>query len=181
MLLGVMGKIGSGKSTCVKYLYEIRNFIVYDCDSIAKIMIDNNETEYIKSNPVEFFTNENLQEKCRNTLHKQVFNKIFDEYKDEINKNPNVNAVIETALPNQDFLDMCDKTILIDNDLNTKFELLSENRNYGIGKTKLIFNSQKYYEKFYDKADYKIDNNGTEKDLINKFKGVIDEIYFICK
>lgn len=181
MLIGIMGKIGSGKSICVNYLKNNCGFIVYSCDDIAKNMFENGETEYIKSDANNFFLDEKLQEECRNTLHKKVFEKIFIEYDIEKKNNKNVNAVIETALPNDDFINKCDKTILVYNDFDNKIDLLIKNRNYTIGKINLIYNSQKYYEKFYNMADYKIENNKTLDELITKLREVINEVCIICK
>lgn len=184
MVLGIIGKIGSGKSVCVEYIEKNYNAIVFSCDSIAKELMASGKYEYGKSE--EIFTSENLQEKCRNELHPLVFDRINKQIKNILNKNNSMNfneniVIIESALPSKALFDMCDKVICIESDYNLKTKLLKDKRGYNIEKTKKIYDSQKYYEKFYDMADIKIINDGSKSDLEKKIKEVIDEIYFICK
>lgn len=183
MVIGVIGKIGSGKSACVKYIKENYDAEVFSCDDVAKAMIDNGEIDYKIENPEEFFTNENLQERCRTVVHKKVFERIYKNISDKKSKNnfEELYFVIETALPNEQLFDMCDKVICIDNSFEKKVELLLFHRNYSIGKTTMILNSQKYYEKFYDRADYKITNNGSKEEFLDKVKEVMNEICLIRK
>lgn len=203
MVIGIIGKIGSGKSTCVNCIKEIYGATVFNCDDIAKEMVKNKEVDYEVVSGIEFFTNENLQELCRIKLHPIVFSRIknninnfinknnitddkskksaYDVSKNILSKNNFMNYyeqifIIETALPGQMLFDMCDKTILIESSFEDKAKWLFDSREYGVGKTKLIYDSQKYYEKFYEMADYKIVNDGNIDGFKKKIKEVIDEI-----
>ena len=212
MVLGVTGKIGSGKSTCIEYIKENYCAIVFSADEVAKELIESGEVDYKVENGALFFSDCNLQELCRTKLHPVVFSRIkrnIENIKNKINKNNFLNnedeitlkkekstnfnnllkknnfteflIIVETALPNDMFFDMCDKVILIESNFENKAKWLMESRKYGIGKTKMIYDSQEYYEKFYDRADIKIINNGNLKSFKDKIKEVIDEIYFAGK
>ena len=54
---------------------------------------------------------------------------------------------------------------------------LMNDRNYSISKIKNILESQKYYEKIYKKADYKIVNNKDYNYLKVEVGFILDEIY----
>ena len=96
-------------------------------------------------------------------------------------KNKNNLILIESALPSDEMYKMCDKVIYIDSSFEDRVKRLKESRDYSEAKTKLIYNSQEYYEKYYNMADYKIYNNGTKEELEEKVKEVLDEIYITCK
>lgn len=184
MVIGVIGKIGSGKSTCVKYIEEKYGAIVFSCDDIAKELIERDEINYQIKDGSEFFTNENLQEICRIELHPKVFGRINENItnilKESSSKNTKI-IVVESALPGPMLFDMCDKVILIESSFEDKVKWLFNGREYGIGKTKLIYDSQKYYEKFYDMADKKIINDGDIDSFKKKIEEVMDEICVTCK
>lgn len=192
MVLGIIGKVGSGKSTVVKYLQKEYRAIYFSCDKIAKLIITEKKINLNNFNPGELFTNKNIQEEVRTVLHKEVFNRIslyISILMNECNKNNFLNKnnqselfiIIESALPNDDMFKMCDKMIYIKSSFEDRAERLQSSREYTIEKTKLISDAQDYYEKFYDRADYCIDNSGTKEDFLKKVKEVIDEVYIVSK
>ena len=186
MVLGIVGKIGSGKSLAVKYLKESYNATIFDCDSIAKEIIDSGESTYEPGYAGEVFINKEKQEECRTILHPMVFNKISERMNNllnDINENnlPKPILVIESALPSNQLYKMCDKVIYIDSLYEDRVKRLQLSRDYHEAKTKLIYDSQKYYENIYKKADYKIMNNGTKEELERKIDEVLNEIYITCK
>ena len=206
MVVGIIGKVGSGKSACAEYLEKKYKAIVFSCDHIAKEIIENKDADYIALPSGLFFRSKEAQEECRNKIHKLVFDKICKDLKNIKNKNNfnnceeqpakmteesilnkyNLNnfcelVVIECALPSERLFEMCDKVIYIRNSYGDKVKLLYEKRGYTEDVTKLIYDSQAYYDKYYDRADIVIDNNGTKSDLEKKIKEVIDEIYIVRK
>ena len=203
MVLGIIGKVGSGKTACTEYLENEYSAIVLSCDEIAKEIIESNETDYIPLPPFIFFRSEEAQEECRHKIHKIVFDRIFgyiNNFKNgnakqllaysrnlraENNKNnlreQNSLIVIECALPSDRLFEMCDKVIYIKNSYEDKVKLLKEKRDYDGETTKLIYDSQSFYDKYYDKADKIIINDGTKKDLERKLKEVMDEIHIVRK
>ena len=93
----------------------------------------------------------------------------------------NLFVVIESALPSDLLYDMCDKVILIENSYDKKSTLLKNNRTYNEDLINNILKSQEFYEHYYNKADYKINNDGNIDRFYESVKEVIDEIYFTCK
>ena len=264
MVLGIVGKIGSGKSTAIEYIKKNYDAIVFSCDEIAKDIMEKGETDYDPGYAGEIFINEKKQEECRTLLHPLVLKRIYenihkilnennfknfsnknnqnendigdfskkysnfelnridlnnenknnsilsgktqcqsikesnDKYLNYVNKENNMNylnknnskneknflekiIIIESALPNDEMYKMCDKVIYIDSPYEDRVKRLKESRDYTESKTKLIYDSQAYYEKYYNKADYKIYNNGTKEELEKKVNEVLNEIYITCK
>ena len=203
MVVGLIGKVGSGKSACAKYLEKEYAAIVFSCDDIAKEIIENKETDYIALPSGLFFRSNKAQEECRNKIHKLVFDRIENNLKNITNKNNSFNnlnfqeqsnsryiennnnfselVVIECALPSERLFDMCDEVIYIRNSYEDKVKLLYEKRGYTEDITKLIYDSQSYYDKYYDRANIIVENNSTKSDLEKKIKEVIDEIYIVRK
>lgn len=187
MILGITGKVGSGKTACTEFLEKEYNAKVFSCDKIAKEIIENKITDYIPISPIDFFNSDTAKEECKEKIHPLVFNRIIDYInklkKDnkDTNENNNKLLVIECALPNETFYDICDKVIYIENSFDDKIKLLKNKRGYSEEITKLIYNSQKYYDKYYKKADFIITNDTTKNELEKKIKEVVDEIYFIRK
>lgn len=186
MVIGVVGKIGSGKSYFIEYVKDnYKNVITFSCDTIAKKIMDSGESEYTGKDitPYIFFTNEAYQEEIRNKLHPIVFKKIEDniqKYKNDM-MHDNYIFLIESALPSDYMLELCDKLIYIKSDFFDNLARLKENRGYSDNQAKLIFDSQKFYEKFYDKADYIIDNNSNLNRFKDSIKEVMNEICIIRK
>ena len=183
MVIGIIGKIGSGKSKCLKFIEELYidyDIKIYSCDDIAKEILDEDDSKFTFKylRPYDFFTNEKIQEEVRNDFHPLVFNKIKEEIdassKDSIN-------LIETAPPSELFLNMCDKTIYIKSSREDEMGRLKNSRSFTDEQFNVIYNSQEYYEKYYNKADYIIENNGDLDSFKCKIKEVMDEICIICK
>ena len=247
MVLGVVGKIGSGKSEIIRYLQDKYSAISFSCDEIAKRIIEEEGLDIFNSD--EVFTNPNLQEDIRTNFHPLVFSRIFENLnnlsrfillyytnffaafltKENINNFLNLNnlfteininnfynflnrlcscklddkeylynflnknnfsefnnfyefrIIIESALPNDEMFKMCDKTIYIDCAYDIRVKRLKESRGYSEEKVKLIYNSQNFYNKYYDKANFKIDNCGSREELISKVEEVINEICIVSK
>ena len=77
MILGIVGKIGSGKSTAIDYIKKNYNALVFSCDDIAKDIIEKGESDYDPGFAGEIFINEKKQEECRTILHPLVFRRIY--------------------------------------------------------------------------------------------------------
>ncbi|MBR3288667.1 MAG: dephospho-CoA kinase, partial [Lachnospiraceae bacterium] len=74
MVIGIVGKIGSGKSEVVDYLHDAYGAAKFSCDEVAKeIMV---EEGYKIDDKQDIFTNENILEKIRIELHPKVFSRI---------------------------------------------------------------------------------------------------------
>ena len=190
MVIGVVGKIGSGKSAVVKYFKNNCsgfNVVELSCDDIAKELLEDPNLKFNFKNvrAYDFFTNDIYQQEVREKFHPLVFNKIknmIEQYKSSVDaKGKNTLFIIESALPSALMYEMCDKVIYIKSSFDNSHMRLAKSREYSENQSKVIYDSQKYYEKFYNMADYIIDNNGTKEDFIKKIDEVKDEICIICK
>ena len=225
MVIGIIGKIGSGKSVVSEYLINNYNAIAFNCDDVAKKMIAEGDSSLDFDFTDDIFTNEKKQEDIRIDFHPLVFLRIKEQinnlynllnknnknnffelvcdktiindnrfqelmnFTNFLNKNnfENKNSIseqliiIESALPSIDMFNMCDKIIFVDSSYEDRSKRLKEKRGYTDLKIRQIDDSQKFYEKFYDRADYKIVNAYTKADLEDRVKEVMDEIYFTGK
>ena len=179
MVLGLIGKVGSGKSAVARYLKESYGALHLSSDDIAKNIMQNKKYNFDNVSAENLFNDKKTQDYVRDVIHPYV----IDEIKKQVfeNKNKYDLIVIESALPNNKLLSLCDKTILIETDLKFKKELLKEHRNYDETKTDIISKSQDYYEPIYKLADFKIMNDSTKEILFKKIDEVINEIYIIRK
>lgn len=178
MVFGIMGKVGSGKTLCSEILEKEYGAKLLSCDKIAKEIIANDETDYVPLPPYHFFRSPVAQELCREKIHKIVFDRIEKSVVDESNDDL---IVIECALPSERLFEICDKLIYVENTYENKSKLLKEKRGYDDETIRVIYNSQTYYDKYYNKADIVVYNNGTKLDLEMKLKEVMNEIYIIRK
>lgn len=130
MVIGIIGKVGSGKSTCVEYIERAYGAIVFSCDSIAKDIIENKETDYIALPSGLFFRSEEAQEECRNKIHKLVFDRISIQIMN-ITKNLNIknNENIVKVKNKNNFLEHNESNEGERNKSNANNRIL-ENKNY---------------------------------------------------
>lgn len=155
MIIGITGKAGSGKTTLSNLFVEKYDLIKFDCDSIAKDLqsricfeIHINEHGFIDKKE---------QHRIINEFHPLVWNEIEDKIKVMIVKNKSKDIVVETALPTYRFFDIVNISFCIKSELC--IERLKKLRLYSDEKIDSIIESQKYYDKFYGKCDFMIDNN----------------------
>lgn len=188
MVLGIIGKVGSGKTFCTEYLQNEYGAIAFSCDAIAKEIISNNKTDYIPLPPNIFFRSEEAQKECREKIHPLVYNiikkGIEEIYSSSLSSDTNdieKLIVVECALPSVPLFDICDKILYVKNSYENKVRILKEKRGYDEETTKMIFDSQSFYDKYYDMADFTIENDGTKIDLEMKLKEVMNEIYIVRK
>lgn len=181
MIIAIVGKIGSGKSTCINYIKEhYKNVIVFSCDEIAKeILKDEKYAKLFKVNE-DFYNDKTNLEKCRKEFHPIVFDFIKKEIEKLKLNNTNYLFLIETALPSTYLYQFVDKIICVYNSTNKKINILNKNRGYDENKTLQISDSQNIYEECYKKADYFIENGGEKKELYFKLQEVLNEIHFTC-
>ena len=179
MVLGLIGKVGSGKSAVARYLGATYGALHLSSDDIAKEVMQNGKYDLENINAKNLFNDEKAQEYVRNVIHPDVINEIKNKIIE--NKNKYDLIVIESALPNRELIGLCDKTILIETDLKFKKELLKEHRDYDETKTDTISRAQDYYEPIYETANYKIKNDSTKEELLKKVNEVMNEIYIVRK
>ena len=167
MIIGISGKAGSGKSALSKLFVEKFNLIKLDLDSIAKELA----TKYKFSINVDKdgFIDKKEQERIITSFHPLVWNEVENEVNKLKNKNTKNDILIETALPNDRFFDIVDISFCIQSDFN--IDRLKKDRLYTDDRINAILESQKSYEKFYNKCDFVIVNN---EDINSDFNKICD-------
>ena len=179
MVLGIIGKVGSGKSAVSKYLVSKYLAFFISSDDVAKDLIASGNYDLDKINENVLFSDKVAQDYVRKVVHIDVINEI--KMMISRKKVDYELIVVETALPYKSLLDLCDKTILIENTIDLKRELLKTHRNYDDAKIDSILKAQEYYDDIYKTANYKILNDGTKEDLYKKIDEVINEIHIVRK
>ena len=172
-ILGITGKIGSGKTTAVDIIKNKYNVRILNLDDIAKIIIKEKKIEF-KLVEDSFLSSKDLNF-VKSTIHPIVWDKVKKEIKNLNNISDIDFVIIETALPSEVFFDICDNTICIDSKKN--IELLKSNRDYNDKRIKMILEEQKQYEAFYKLCDKFINNDYDKKEFINVILDSICEIY----
>jgi len=193
-VIGIVGKMGCGKSIASDYLANKLQFSSkLDVDLLAKEIYKKNI--FIKDKIAHFFGNEVINsdgsinfiklgrkvfsnKKEMKTLNKIMFPLIFEEVKDYINKNLNKNYIIIDAAilfdANLDYF--CDKIILIRSNLSKRKDFLKcknlnlcdEDINQRIKNQKIKINK--------DKIDFIVENNSSIDSLYKKLDTIIKDI-----
>ncbi|WP_036609197.1 dephospho-CoA kinase [Oribacterium sp. P6A1] len=187
MVIGVIGGVGAGKSTVLETLEKKYGFNVLKTDDIAKSF-------YVSGNPVFEKLKELLGddiEKEDGTVNIQAFaKKLYGTHKESIRKrvdgivHPAVwdyvreqvessdgDVVVETALPNGMFLQMCDEIWAVLTKCEVRIERLMKTRGYTEEKARDMILSQIGDEEYSGMATFIIDNSGTPEETIRAIEG----------
>lgn len=167
MIIGITGKVGSGKTTLSNMIADKYDIVKLDCDKIAKELILKNN--YKINIDKDGFIDSLEQERIKKEFHPLVWNDIKIRINNIKNENRKTNILIETALPNEEFFNIVDIPFFIKSD--NIFDRLKNDRNYDDEKISNILKAQECYDKYYDKCDFIILNND---DLNNTFKKIVD-------
>lgn len=177
MVIGVTGYAGSGKSLVCELLKKSLGYEIISCDEIAKeisksenvrVQIEGLKKEYSEISLVSLSENKELLQKMNDLIHPLVWDKVK-----QLVENLG-NAIVETALPNKNFFEICDYTINITvNDL-VRVNRIMERNKLDSSKIQKILQMQKEYEEYYNKCNIMIDNSDNIIELGRK----LDEV---CK
>ena len=174
MVVGITGRIGSGKSTVANFIVKKYNFLYYDTDEIFKDLKSKGIFDFTIADKYKFFSSFHLQNIIRHNLHPKVFIYIKNDIDLKLKLDKELNFVIETALPSNDFFKICDITINITS--KNKDLLLLRERNIDNKMIKLINKSQNYYNKFYKRCDFFIKNNRNILVLYKNIDNIVKRI-----
>ena len=185
MIIGVYGRIGSGKTTFCNYL-RTKGFYVINGDKISREILMPGKVGF--SQVVDAFGTQYLNRDGtlnRKKLGDYVFSHsegliklnaithplITAEVKEQIDAHSRQHIVIEGAvLYATDIVKFCDKTVVTTSDATLKRimarDLLSEE------EALARINAQEIYEQ----ADFIIENNGTLHEFYQKIDGMLDSI-----
>lgn len=181
MIIGIIGGIGSGKSTVSEYLEEKYGYLLLKSDDIAKEIM-NSDKEVIEELKGAFgneiygedgcidkkkyaailYNDEKNRILSNSIIHpacwKEVRRRISDKIMDEGGKECNI--IIETALPSDTLSSVCDEIWFIYADPEERISRLIESRGYTREYAENIISKQLSYNSFMEYADRLINNGG---------------------
>ena len=182
MIIGITGKIGSGKHTAARILEE-QGFFLIDADKLAhdlylrgskiwhqladafgeKIIGKDDEIDRSELGKIVFADSEKLR-KLNSIVHPDLKSFIKAEIKRAQNQNKK-NIVVVAALADElNLKSLVDKVLLVQAPLNKRIELLTENR--GMEEKEILKRNELQKEtSFYD---FKILNEGSLEEFKNK-------------
>lgn len=191
MILGIVGKAGSGKSYVSKILEEnFKKSIVIDVDRVGhyvltlfyvkeklketfgeEIFDENDEIDRKKLGEIVFNDNSKL-EKLNKIVHSEIYKEIEKKLNNYLKKYDII--LIDAALLFKIGLDkLCDKILLVDASEEERYKRLIKKRNISKEKAKNIIESQKKLK--VDYYDEKIITNDNPEEIIEVLKKLIEE------
>ena len=193
--IGLTGGIGAGKSSVSKLFQEWGTY-VFDADSVAKEILEENQTaqnEIIsefgtdilnKKNKIEkaklariAFQDENSQLRLNTIIHPYIFSEIDKEF-DKISQNGNCKLFcVDAALIYESGADThMDYVIVVISNLKLRIERVMKRG--GLTREELLKRIELQWtdDEKVSMADFVIHNNGSEKDLRQECKEVYEKI-----
>lgn len=140
MLIGIMGKTGSGKSTITKLLNEQDKFLVIDVDKINHMLLEKEELKQIIKERYDVLENNQINRKklgiilYQNQSEMSWYNNLIWTYLEKeldlIINNTTKPVILDwMMLPLTKFYDMCDFKILVESNIETRMERILKRDN----------------------------------------------------
>ena len=174
-ILAVIGGMGSGKSTVLSVLEREGQYERLEMDRIAKDCYKDKALvrELSSILPKELFTGEGelnfplfralllKEEAYRKAVEKKVHPLVFQKTEEAILKarKEEKKLAIETALPNEHFLSLCDAVLFVDCPREERLIRLMESRGYDRMVAERMMEAQDI-EKYKERADFVLLNDG---------------------
>ena len=174
-ILAVIGGMGSGKSTVLSILEREGQYERLEMDRIAKDCYKDKAfvRELSSILPKELFTGEGelnfplfralllKDEAYRKAVEKKVHPLVFQKTEEAILKarKEEKKLAIETALPNEHFLSLCDAVLFVDCPREERLIRLMESRGYDRMVAERMMEAQDI-EKYKESADFVLFNDG---------------------
>ena len=186
-IVAVIGGMGSGKSTVLSVLEREGQYERLEMDRMAKNFYE--DKAFVKELsavlPKELFTKEGelnfplfrallLKEKSyRKAVEERVHPLVFQRTEEAIlrARKEKKKLAIETALPNEAFLSLCDTVLYVDCPFDTRISRLTKNRGYKREEAEKMIEAQDI-EKYKKRADFVLLNDGNlerTEDAIRQF------------
>ncbi|MBQ1522318.1 MAG: bifunctional DNA-formamidopyrimidine glycosylase/DNA-(apurinic or apyrimidinic site) lyase [Erysipelotrichaceae bacterium] len=187
LLVGITGKIGSGKSTVTEMVKEA-GYPVISCDKVNAELWQKpdvlNEIERITGKKTKkevssvIYNDSNIKRNLENYLHKLIWEEVESYYK--VNKYAKIVAVEVPLLFETDWYRHFDCNVLVTSNDSTVISRLQETRNMTLEEAETVLSNQMSDEEKKKLADIIIDNNSTVEKLrenVNrKFADIINSI-----
>ena len=186
-ILAVIGGMGSGKSTVLSVLEQEGQYERLEMDRMAKEFYKDKAfvKELSSVLPKEVFTKEGelnfplfraillKEESYRKAVEERVHPLVFHMAAQAIYKarKEGKKLAVETALPNEAFLSLCDAVLYVDCPFATRLSRLTKNRGYKREVAERMMGSQDI-ERYKERADFVLFNDGNierTEDAIRQF------------
>ena len=191
-VIGITGGIGSGKSTVSSILAEKLDAPILDADKIAKQAVTSPEIiskikkffgEAIFDNP-ELINREKLSDIVFSNedklleLNKIIHPYVMEEIEKKVNelKQDNEYIILDVPLPNESFINISDKIIVVVTNEETRIKRVMTRSNLSEDSVKKRIEKQMPVENYIKLADFIIKNNGSMKELVEKIDEICEKI-----
>ena len=191
-VIGITGGIGSGKSTVSRILAEKLNAPILDADKIAKQAVNSQEIilkikkffgEAIFDNP-ELINREKLSnivfsnEDKLLELNKIIHPYVMEEIEKKVNelKGNNEYILLDVPLPNESFINISDKIIVVVANKETRIKRVMSRSNLSKESVEKRMEKQMPTENYIKLADFIIKNNGSMEELVEKINEICKEV-----
>lgn len=189
MVLGITGAIGSGKSTAADIITKKYEYQLISTDKLAKEIMNSDAvcrrklakrfgpTIYTREGIINkeiyrdlIFGSEENMKASNAIIHPIVWSKAADIAASE----PGGRYLIETALPDESFRNICDSILLITADESARIERLMKNRGYSREYAETVIRNQKSEKDFEMYADIIIDNSKGPEELEENIEKAVE-------
>ncbi len=194
MVIGVVGGIGSGKSTVVDIFSNLRKIYIINADKIGHNILKRNglaykrivetfgieildeDKEIVRSKLAKIVFSDKIQlNKLNSISHPLIYKIVFQEiekYKFDYDY-----IIIEAALPIEiGLMKLVDKMLVIYADEDIRIQRIIERNNCTYSEAKARVVAQKKWEQFKDISDYIIYNTNNLGDTENQLKAFIKKV-----
>ncbi len=194
MILGIVGGVGSGKSTVTDILQKKYGFNIYHTDDIAKELMGPgmalNERlrelfgdsvfavdGYIDKNALSklIYSDDEKRRLVNNVVHPSVWAETAKRVARSLDRGEMLTAV-ETALPDEFFRSFCTNIWFVYAETGERVQRLIKSRGYTEEKCKDIIASQKDDEAYREISDAVIDNTMSIEDTEKMIGELLNEI-----
>lgn len=197
MVIGIIGGVGSGKSTVTNILKDKYKAFIINTDTIAHTLMEKDQTSYklivahfgpgildkeadidrVKLGLIVYNDSEELK-KLNSFTHPFVMAEVKKIIKEKVNDDYCKYICIETALPIEASLDdICDKIWFVYTPLEIRIERLKNSRNYSDEKISNIISKQLSDKEYKAYASDIIINQGTEEELSSQIDEIFNKYY----
>lgn len=189
-IIGVIGGVGSGKSRVLEVMQQEYGASVIQTDEVARFYMQPGQAGFETAvhiagrkvvKPDGSLDRPMLAElmfhdaKLRRAIDESVHPRVWERTKQLLEEMRADLTVIETALPQKEFDDICDEIWYVYTSRENRFRRLSENRGYTRERSERMMENQPTYGDFCRICTRVIDNNGTFEELRRQIAAILED------
>lgn len=188
-IIGITGGVGSGKSRVLQILKDDFGALVFQADQTARELMEPGQpalqavTEILGDSillpdgsldrPVMarlIFSQENLRQAVNQAVHPLVWERL----RNQAGEANGPLCVIECALLEQEFRDICEEIWYVYTSRENRLERLAQSRGYSLERSRSMMDSQATEEEFIRFSDQMIDNNKTPQETARQIRNLLE-------